>query len=90
MIYHSNKIIEHGIKLIPVPSERLTKPISDYTEIHSDEKKYKVLTWVTITKLEPIPSILILLSTGKDFSDNELWNFYKKSNRIIFFVCEKL
>jgi len=90
MIYHFNKLIETGVVLIPVPSERLKGHVSDYTEIHAEGAEFKIIDRVTITKLELIPTVLILLSTGMDISDSEIWNKYKRSNRIIFFVCKKI
>lgn len=83
-------IPKHSYKLIAVPSERMDRPVSDYTEIESEEEKYKIVQRVTIFKNEPMPSSLTLLSTGQDLQYPEIWNAFKKSDRIIFFVCENI
>lgn len=82
---------KHGIILIAVPSERMNKPVSDYKFIETPEKeKYKVIQWVTIMKSEPMPSSLMLLATGQDIMRYQVWEVYKKSDKLIFFICEKI
>lgn len=68
----------------------MEKPVSDYTEIESEGQKYKIVERVTIFKNEPMPSILTLLSTGREVMYFEMWNYFKKSDRIIFFVCKRI
>lgn len=82
---------KHGIILIAVPSERLKMQVSDYKFIETTEKeKYKVIQWVTILKSEPMPSSLMLLATGQDIMRYQVWEVYKKSDKLIFFICEKI
>ena len=90
MILQVPKLPEHGYILIAVPSERMKDPVSDYKEIESEGVKYKVVQWVTIMKTEHMPSLLMILATGQDLSRDEIWKAFKKSNKIIFFICEKL
>lgn len=82
-------IPKHSYILIAVPDERMDKPVSDYTKIESNNQKYKIVQRVTITKNEPMPSSLILLATGQPLEYFEIWNAFKKSEKIIFFVCER-
>lgn len=85
------KIIpKHSYKLIAVPSERMDKPVSDYNEIESEGQKYKIVQWVTVHRNEQMPSTLTLLSTGKEIMYFEMWSAFKKSDKIIFFICEKI
>lgn len=90
MILSISPIPKHSYILIAVPSERMDNPVSDYTKIESEGQKYKIIERVTIFKNEPMPSTLTLLSIGKEVMYFEMWNAFKKSDRIIFFICEKI
>lgn len=82
-------IPKHSYILIAVPDERMDKPVSDYSEIESEGKKYKIVERVTIFRNERIPTSLTLLATGKSLEYFEIWNAFKKSEKIIFFICER-
>lgn len=83
-----NKLPAHNYKCIVVPSEKLKKQISDYKTIIVGKDKYKVIQWVTIHKSEPIPSSLMLLSIGVVIDNGSVFEKYKNSDKLIFFICE--
>ena len=84
------KIPKHSYKLIAVPSERMELPVSDYKEIESEGKKYKIAERVTINKNEKMPTLLTLLSAGISLEYVEIWSAFRGSDKIVFFICEKL
>lgn len=86
-----NSIPKHDYKCIVVPSEKLEGiPVSDYKVIISGDEKYKIVQWVTILKTEMIPTSLLLLSIGADIDSDSIFKKYKRSNKLYFFICERV
>lgn len=84
-----NIIPEHNYKCIVVSSETMHAPVSDYETITCDNVKYNIVEWVTVLKSEYIPMSLLLLSIGTVMPKETIYKKYKKSDRLIFFICEK-
>ncbi len=84
-------LISHDYKLIPVPSERLGKYfVSDFEFLESKNEKFKIIDVIEILRGQQIPTILTVLSIGQFLSSEDIFKIYKKSNKIYFFLCEKL
>jgi len=81
---------DHGFKIIAVAGEKIEGEISDLKTLTlKDGTVYKIVDRVTCLKNQMIPSCLIIMATGTYIPDSEIWNTYKKSNKLIFFICEK-
>lgn len=80
-------IPEHSIRVIAVPGELLKYPVSDYTHIECNGKIYEVYTEIIHNKGEIWSTALPLLSTGQSFNEKMVFDKYKDSDRIVFFVC---
>ncbi len=86
-----NIIPKHDYKCIVVPSETMPMPVNDYKTITCDNVKYNITAKVTVLRSDPIiPSSLLLLSIGEVISKEAIYKKYKKSDRLIFFMCEKI
>ncbi len=77
------------IRLIPVPSEKLEGEKPGYIQ-DQDGNNYKILQTYTFKKDEIFPAGLMLLATGKEVDSESIWKKYSRSERIYFFVCEKV
>jgi hypothetical protein len=83
------KIPEHDFRLIVVPGELLKQPVSNYKHIKAGNDVYDIYTEVIHNKGEVWSSSLPLLSTGVFFTEQQVFEKYPNSNRIIFFLCRK-
>lgn len=89
MIKLPKEIPEHNYKIIIVPSEKIKGLVSDYSEIQTPSKKYKIIQRVTVLRSEPLPSSLMILATGDDFCKAEIFGKYRKSDKLYFFICHE-
>lgn len=78
---------EHNYKLIVVAGERIETKEPKFLE--SKKNKYKIIDKITIEKGEQIPIVLNLLSIGQYLDSDDVFKAYKKSNKIIFYICKK-
>lgn len=79
----------HDVILIPCPGHLVKLPLSCYRNIIVKDESFKILSYIVHKKGEFFPEALSLLSTGALFDDQEVWNKYPNSNRLIFFICRK-
>ena len=77
----------HLVRLVAVPNEKLEG--RQPTEIKFINE-LKVLDYFEAvkSKTEPFPISLVLLATGVIVTAEQIWNKYRKSNRIYFFIVE--
>jgi hypothetical protein len=82
---------QHSYCLAAVTSEMfLNNSLSDITTLtDTDGIIYNVIERIIIDKTTIIPTVLMLLAFGKVYEDNIIWENYKNSDRIIFFICQK-
>lgn len=78
---------QHDIKLICVPGEVYNEEDSFEDQ---DGKKYIILDQYTYEKTDPFPYGMMLLATGKHIEPDVIWNAYKKSDKIMFFICKMI
>ena len=80
-----------SIRLIPVPSEKMEGKKSEYKYIQDDSgNKYEILQTYTFEKNEVFPGGLMLLATGQKIKSVDIWEKYKNSEYIYFFVCKEV
>lgn len=79
----------HDYCVIAVPEEKIKEHLSDIDVLKSNKNEYTVIDTIQCHKGEMIPSILLLLSAGTYINDKDIWNAYKKSQKLIFFLCKK-
>ena len=79
----------HNYCVIAVPEEKIKGHLSDIDVLKSDKNEYQVLDTIQCLKGEQIPSMLLLLSAGNYINEKDIWNAYKKSTKLIFFLCKK-
>lgn len=79
------KPVEHDVKIIVVPSEKIgNSKISD-VKITG----FKILDYYEIYRGDQQIHSLILLAVGREMNPETIWTTYKKSERLIFFICQK-
>ena len=79
----------HAIKIIPVPGERIKQPAHEITELTDQHNnKYIVHDYYVYPKESGISPAMVLLATGLHISNDDIWKIYKKSDKIVFFICE--
>jgi hypothetical protein len=82
-----------NIRLIPVPGEKIndTVAIGDIDCIEDKEGAlYRVLDFFIFDKYDTFPGGLMLIATGtKDFDSSLIWDKYKLSKKMYFFICKK-
>ena len=81
--------LAHDVVLICVPGESLTAENIGYLE-DANGKKYEILDQYTFYKTDPFPYGMMLLSTGQKITESVTWSAYKKSDKLIFFICRKM
>lgn len=82
---------DHSYIIIAVAGERLNgKPVSDYGFLESGKQKFKIIDRVELLRGVPIPTVLILLSTGKFLTSDDVFSAYRKSQNLNFFLCKKI
>jgi len=80
-----------GIRLIPVPSEKLEGKKSEYDIIQDEQgSRYEIMQCYTFERDEPFPAGLLLLATGQVYGSSAIWQKYSKSDFMYFFICKKL
>lgn len=81
-------IPESKIKLVIVPSERL--PVdSKISKIKSEGKTYFIIDRFTFSKSDPHPNGMILLATGKIIDKETVWNKYRNSDKLYFYIIKE-
>lgn len=88
-----DKIPAHKTILIPVASEDIPESVEFVTDIKvliCNGLKYNVFDAWSWVKGTPTPTALIKLSTGLKIQAGLLWQSKKNSNKMYFFVCDKL
>ena len=80
----------HSYRVIPVAIELIKEPAHEIKELISDDgTKYIVHDFFVYEKKEGISNAMLLLAIGKNIDHSEIWNAYRKSDRIVFFVVEE-
>lgn len=88
MVIKLKSIPEHDYRVIVVPGHLIEKPLAEYHEINVGGDIYEIHETITHRKGETMSNGLALLATGKYFNDDDVFKKYKKSNRIVFFICK--
>lgn len=89
MILNIPTLKEHSVQLIAVASEKMQAPASDYKQIQHGKSIYDILDYYTFTKSQPFPYGLLLLATGTaEVDEFTIWNAYKKSEYLYFFIVK--
>lgn len=86
-----NKVVKHNTVLIAVASQLLKgqNPYDIETLIDADGFEFEILEHFEYNKKEEIyPGGLFLLATGQRLDKQTVWNAYKKSDIIYFFIVK--
>ena len=82
---------QHSIRIIPVVSQNIDRPAHEIDILEDEDgNKYKVHHYFVYEKNEGISEAMLLAATGKHLTDKDVWNYYLKSDKIVFFVVEEL
>ncbi len=83
--------LKHDYQLITVPSEKLTCRPSEVECLQDqDGVKYSVHGWFSYDREDAFPSGLLLTSTGKEMTPEQVWGYYHKSKKIVIFIAKKI
>ena len=75
-----------GVFVVPVPSEKLDGPSDSVTTINFGGKSYNVKHVYTYAKEDYFPGGMMFIATGLNLKAEQVWNKYKNSKYLHFFV----
>jgi len=77
-----------GVFVVPVPSEKLGGPSANVTTINIGGRISKVEHVYTYAKEDHFPEGMMFIATGLNLTANQVWNKYKRSKYLHFFVVK--
>jgi hypothetical protein len=85
-----SQIAPTNCRIIPVASERFESEANQIETIQVGNDTYKVSDCYSYERGELIPNALKRLGYGKDVPDEKIWEKFKNSEKMYFFVVEVL
>lgn len=85
-----SKVASTNFRIIPIPSERFEGEAKTIETIQVGNDTYKVADCYSYKREEIIPNALKRLGYGKNVPDEKIWERYKNSEKMYFFVVEVL
>lgn len=81
---------DHNVRLIAIAGEYVDGNISDIQHLITPSNvKYKVHDLYKFRKDETFPQALMLLATGQNVKPEKIWQKYRKSEYLYFFIVER-
>ena len=82
------KLNDNEIKLAVIPEERIKVEFDTLTD--QNGKEYSIIGRFSFMKGEPFPSGLMLIATGKEVKESDVWSTYNQSKRIYFYIIKPI
>ena len=77
-----------GVFVVPVPSEKLGGPSANVKTIKFGGKSYNVKHVYTYAKEDYFPEGMMFIATGLNLKAEQVWNKFKNSKYLHFFVVK--
>lgn len=83
-----NKIAESNFRVIPVPESKISGRAREIKEIVVGKDVYTVHDAISYVKGEVFPLSIAKLGYGREVTPEQLWDTFKKSEVMYFFIVE--